>query len=43
MKKDKLIKPNDIVTIRGYGKYKISDIVGETQKNRLRVEIKKYI
>jgi len=43
MKKDKLIKPNDIVTIRGYGKYKVSDIVGETQKNRLKIAIKKYI
>ncbi|MEG0772935.1 YlmH/Sll1252 family protein [Clostridium sp.] len=42
-KRDKLVKPQDIVTVRGYGKYKIEEIVGETQKNRLKIAIKKYI
>lgn len=43
VKKDKIVKPQDIITIRGYGKYKLFDIVGETQKNRLKVLIKKYL
>ena len=42
-KKDKIIKPNDTLTIRGYGKLKVSDIKGTTQKERLKVEIMQYI
>ncbi len=43
LKKDKLIKCEDTLTIRGYGKFVIVDIVGTTQKDRLKVEIKQYI
>ncbi|MBZ9608419.1 RNA-binding protein [Clostridium estertheticum] len=43
LKKDKVIKSNDTLTIRGYGKLKIADIRGVTQKDRLKVAIKQYI
>jgi len=43
LKKDKIIKNNDTLTIRGYGKFKVADIVGTTQKGRLKVVIKQYI
>lgn len=43
LKKDEIIKNNDTLTIRGYGKYKIHEIVGTTQKDRLKVAIFKYI
>lgn len=43
LKKDKVIKNNDTLTIRGYGKLKIADIRGITQKDRLKVAIKQYI
>jgi len=43
LKKDKLIKFNDTLTIRGYGKFVISEIIGNTQKDRLKIAIKQYI
>lgn len=43
LKKDKVIKNNDTLTIRGYGKFKVEDIIGTTQKERLKVAIKQYI
>jgi RNA-binding protein YlmH len=43
VKRDKVIKPYDIITVRGYGKFKITEVLGETHKNRLKVAIKKYI
>jgi RNA-binding protein YlmH len=43
LKKDKIIKCSDTLTIRGYGKFKISEIIGTTQKERLKLIIKKYI
>ncbi|MGH4140965.1 RNA-binding protein [Clostridium sp.] len=43
VKKDKIIKTNDTLTIRGYGKLKIADIIGTTQKERLKVAILRYI
>ena len=43
IKKDKLIKCNDTLTIRGYGKFKVLDIIGSTQKDRLKVAIVQYI
>ncbi|MBU3098664.1 MULTISPECIES: YlmH family RNA-binding protein [Clostridium] len=43
LKKDKVIENNDTLTIRGYGKFKVADVVGNTQKGRLKVVIKKYI
>lgn len=42
-KKDKVIKNNDTLTIRGYGKFMVADIIGSTQKGRLKVIIKQYI
>ena len=43
LKKDKIIKCNDTLTIRGYGKFVIKEIIGTTQKDRLKVEIVQYI
>ena len=43
LKKDKIIKNNDTLTIRGYGKFRIADIIGVTQKDRLKVLINQYI
>ena len=43
LKKDKVVKSNDTLTIRGYGKYMVYDIIGTTQKDRLKVAIKQYI
>lgn len=41
--KDKHIELQSIITFRGYGKYKLDKIIGETQKGRIKVVIKKYI
>lgn len=41
--KDKVVQLNDTLTIRGCGKFKVSEILGTTQKGRLRILIKKYI
>ena len=43
LKKDKIIRCNDTLTIRGYGKLVIAEIIGSTQKDRLKVAIKQYI
>jgi len=43
LKKDKVIKNNDILTIRGYGKFMVADFIGGTQKGRFKVVIKQYI
>jgi RNA-binding protein YlmH len=42
-KKDETLKNNDTLTIRGYGKFKIREIIGTTQKDRLKIAILKYI
>lgn len=42
-RKDKLIEVNDTMTIRGYGKYKLRALAGETAKGRTRMQIGKYI
>lgn len=42
-KKDYKPKDGTILTIRGYGKYKIGDILGYTQKDRMKILIKKFI
>ncbi|GCD08931.1 YlmH family RNA-binding protein [Clostridium tagluense] len=42
LKKDKIIKCNDTITIRGYGKVVVAEIIGSTQKDRLKVAIKQY-
>ena len=43
LKKDKVIKNSDTLTIRGYGKFKVAEIIGSTQKDRLKIAIKQYI
>jgi len=43
LKKDKVIKNSDTLTIRGYGKFKVAEIIGSTQKDRLKIAIKEYI
>lgn len=42
-KTDLRIKNNDTISIRGIGKFIISDITEETKKGRLRLSAKKYI
>ncbi|MEG1256312.1 YlmH/Sll1252 family protein [Clostridium sp.] len=42
-RKDKLIEINDTITIRGFGKYKLHTITGETGKGRIKLLIGKYI
>lgn len=41
--KDTIIKEGTVITIRGHGKYKLVEVVGTTQKGRLRTLIKKFI
>jgi len=41
--KDKNVEALDTLTIRGFGKYKILEILGTTQKGKLKLSIKKYI
>ncbi|ERI91297.1 hypothetical protein HMPREF1982_03256 [Clostridiales bacterium oral taxon 876 str. F0540] len=41
--KDFNVEIDSIITIRGYGKFKISEHTGETQKGRLKLLVKKYI
>lgn len=40
---DSIICENDIISVRGCGKYKIGDISQRTKKNRLRLSALKYI
>ena len=37
------VKEGEIVSIRGYGRFKVSKIVGETKKGRIRVIIEKFV
>lgn len=41
--KDTDVKLNSIITVRGYGKFKIQSIQGKTQRDREKILIKKYI
>lgn len=43
IKNTKLIKKDDLITIRGIGKFIISDIVGNTRSGRFIINVKKYI
>ena len=36
----KQIHEGDLVSVRGYGRFPISKIVGETRKGRIRIELK---
>lgn len=38
----KSISENDVISVRGYGKYKILDFVGTTKKDRLRITAEVY-
>ena len=38
----KSIKKDDIISVRGYGRIKIIDILGETKKGRIRISIEIY-
>lgn len=40
---DALVKTDDILSFRGKGKIKIGEILGETKKGKLRVNLQKYI
>jgi len=42
-RKDKLIEMKDTITIRGFGKYKVNSIEGETSKGRIKLLIGKYV
>ena len=37
--KGKQIKPGDMVTVRGYGRVQIGEVLGNTKKGRLRVQV----
>lgn len=37
------LKPGDIVSLKGLGRFKVLDMEGETKKGRLRVRIGKYV
>ncbi|AWZ48239.1 RNA-binding protein [Clostridiaceae bacterium 14S0207] len=43
IKKDRLVKENDILSIRGYGKFKIKNQYGSTQKDRLKLKGLKFM
>lgn len=38
-----MLKQEDVLTIRGKGKYEIGEIVSETAKGKLRLQVQKYI
>lgn len=38
-----MLQENDLLTIRGKGKFKIGEIVSQTTKGKLRVEVNKYV
>lgn len=37
------LKENTVISVRGHGRYRLSEISGETRKGRIRVVIEKYI
>lgn len=41
--KDALIKEKDIITVRGYGKFRMGENIGTSVKGKLRKEILKYV
>ena len=43
LKGAKEIKPNDIITVRGKGRFKVGDILNTTKKGNLVVEIEKFV
>ena len=41
--KEKKVRINSVMTVRGYGKFKIGEEIGTTQKDRIKILVKKYI
>jgi RNA-binding protein YlmH len=41
--KDKLLEKGAVITARGYGKFKLVEELGSTQRGRLKLSMKKYI
>ena len=41
--KEKKVSTKSVITVRGYGKFKIGEEIGTTQKDRIRILVKKYI
>lgn len=37
------LKASSVISIRGYGRYRLSEIIGESKKGRIRVAIDKYV
>ena len=37
-----IVKEKTVISIRGYGRFRLAEIVGQTKKGRLRVVIEKY-
>lgn len=40
---DKIIEPPSVISLRGYGKFRIDDVSTQTKKGRLRLYARKYI
>ena len=38
----KIVKIGDLISVRGYGRFEIQDVLGETRKDRVRVVLKVY-
>ena len=43
IKQTKILNEGDLVSIRGKGRFKISEIIGNTQKGRYILKIEKYV
>lgn len=43
MEKDRIVQEDSVITIRGFGKFKLEEQIGATQKGRLKLSVKKYI
>nr|WP_253287325.1 YlmH/Sll1252 family protein [Clostridium bornimense] len=41
--KSKEVKINDVITVRGYGKFKLDEVISSTRSGRIKVKIKKYV
>lgn len=42
-KSSKILKQNDIITIRGKGKFILNEVIGSTKKEKLIVNVEKYV
>ena len=39
---DRVLVPSEVFSLRGYGKYRLSEIIGQTRKERIRIELLKF-